>query len=118
MGRRSRLSSGWQPPASSKVALDHRIAVRCLQDYTPYSFRPNLGHWDIRALKWLRQSKSVTVADVDKNLGDAVFTKNWIQSECTRLLSQAATPIAKAEYDAMTFSAQCAITDIVQHCSQ
>ena len=88
---RCRLRSSWQPPSNSSVSTYCRLLRAELSRHSPHARARNSDFIDKAARAWLSSHPAqVCVVDADKNLGDAILSRSWVQQESLRLLKEAA----------------------------
>jgi len=97
--KRCALSAG--TPLPRKPVHDlylHRLQSD-FECYVPLQSRRSLSFFDRRALHWLKShSSTIAVIDVDKNLGDGIFLKSWVDSTCESLLLEACSVVPEDVY--------------------
>ena len=104
---RCKIKSAWQPPSNNHVELFKRLVLADLAHYQQKRFVPNTGSFDRMARNWLKTHKDeIMVVDCDKNLGDAIVSREYIEQLVQQSLDEGFTRIDIAEYDERTRLAQ------------
>lgn len=82
----------WSPPPDHAADTFCRLLRDELRNYTPSEYRNN-GMWsDKAARKWLKENRdTVMIIDCDKNLGDALASRPWVEELTTAALHEAFT---------------------------
>ena len=83
--KRCRLRSAWTPPEHPQISLYVRLLKRELEHYVPKPIKRNEDFIDVAARRWLAQNKHAACIDGDNNLGDAIVSRQWLQTECLRV---------------------------------
>ena len=106
----------WSPPADRDVDR----FCRDLQRQLIFHYQPRrpvfTDDWFSRKAKsWLRaHASSYVIVDLDKNLGDGIFSREWIKSEIMRLLFQATTVLTPLQYYKLSYDCYSAMDVLVQ----
>ena len=88
-------NKSWQPPRCPQVCRYIRLLKDNLCYYEPLPRRSNESFVDKAARVWLQNHRDlVAVVDADKNLGDVVVDRRWVQDTCYKLLKQASVPVS------------------------
>ena len=104
-GRNSRckLKSSWQPPRDPSVSSYCRLLREELAGYSPRDKIRNEDLIDKAARAWLdKHWHMICIVDADKNLGDAIVPRKWVDQESLRLLHEAAILTNEATYQIET----------------
>jgi len=84
--------------------------------YRPRQFHPSLSHNDRAAIAWLKANAAhITVADTDKNLGDALLPRSWIRETSVNLLNASCIRVDQATCNADMYNTQAMVTDTVNY---
>ena len=107
----------WQPQICPQISRYIRLLKDNLCSYTPCAMKSNESLVDRAARTWLHEHRDrVAVIDADKNLGDVVLERRWVEQTCYKLLAQASVPVtaelcqqamfhAKATFDSLIMQA-------------
>jgi len=98
--RKCTLKSLWEPPHQPDVDTAIDSMLREALDYQPATHHVNYDCDDSRAVGWLkRHSDILAVADCDKGLGDAIFSRSWLDQMSEKHLSEACVELPRAAFD-------------------
>ena len=87
--KQRRSISTWNPKPDPDVSVYIRLLRHELENYTTKPILKNLTFFDRKAMAWLhRHSNSVVVADTDKNLGDGLFERQWVDQQISHWLAK------------------------------
>ena len=83
------IKSRWAPPRVKQIS-DTCAQLRdfLVRHYHPRRVVPNKSWFDIQALSWLKRSAGkYVIIDADKNLGDVITDRCWMDQEINRFLT-------------------------------
>ena len=91
-----------------------RLVSQDLIDYRARPLASNIGWMEKQAFIWFQRNPSVVVVDCDKNLGDALFSREWVTAECRKQLAAGFKQIDEPSYLAKTEVAQDHLRQLVE----
>ena len=83
-----KLKSSWNPRQHPDVSKFIKAAAQDLHLLQRGHKRHNIGYLDRRAIRWIRDNRHICIVDCDKNVGDAIADRNFVEQECRRLLHE------------------------------